>query len=280
MISSEDVGLFATERPCVLVRVTATAGSAPRESDAFMLVGSDRVLGTIGGGQLEYLAIDHARRMLAMDQVSLEENVSLGPDIGQCCGGRVSLTFNRAVGAVLTQLLQRLDEEETSRPTVYVFGGGHVGRALCHVLDRAPVSTHLIETRGDAPAMELDLPRLSKRLTAIPEEVIAGAPSGSAFVVLTHDHALDFLIADKALSRTDAAYVGMIGSRTKRAKFESWQKREGISKSAQLVCPMAPGSPGDKRPEVLAVHFASEIMTALTAYHLSQETKRVAHTAH
>ncbi|MEM1365920.1 MAG: xanthine dehydrogenase accessory protein XdhC [Pseudomonadota bacterium] len=280
MISSEDVGLFATAQPCVLVRVVATAGSAPRGVDAFMLVSRSECLGTIGGGQLEYLAIDHARQILAGKGGNTHESVALGPDIGQCCGGRVNLSFDVAEGSALTALLNEMDADETSRPAVYVFGGGHVGRALCKVLDGLPVATYLVETRPDAPAMALDLPRLSKRVTAIPEEVISGAPAGSVFVVLTHDHALDFLIAAKALTRADAAYVGMIGSATKRAKFNGWLKQEGRAPARDLVCPMAPAASADKRPEVLAVHFAAEIMAAITAHQTQLETRLVADPAH
>ncbi|MEN0087511.1 MAG: xanthine dehydrogenase accessory protein XdhC [Pseudomonadota bacterium] len=280
MISSEDVGLFATEQRCVMVRVVGTAGSAPRGTDAFMLVSRQQLLGTIGGGQLEYLAIDHARCMLVENGDSARESVALGPDIGQCCGGRVNLAFDLAEGEALTALLSEMDREETSRPAVYVFGGGHVGRALCRVLDGLPVATHLVETRQDAPAMSLDLPRLSKRLTAIPEDVIAGAPDGPVFVVVTHDHALDFLIVAQALTRKDAAYVGMIGSATKRAKFDNWLKAEGHPIADRLVCPMAPGASSDKRPEVLAVHFAGEIMAALTHHQTQLETQNVADAAH
>jgi xanthine dehydrogenase accessory factor len=123
---------------------------------------------------------------------------------------------------------------------------------------------HLIETRRDAPAMLEDLPSVSKRLTALPEDVVAGAEPGSAFVVLTHDHALDFLIASACLKRQDAAYMGMIGSKTKRASFDNWSRREGHGFSAELICPMAPDAMTDKRPEVLAVNFASEIMQAFS----------------
>ncbi|MEO0497425.1 MAG: xanthine dehydrogenase accessory protein XdhC [Pseudomonadota bacterium] len=280
MISSEDVGLFATENNCILVRVVGTRGSAPRGTDAFMLVSRDTVLGTIGGGQLEYLAIDHARRILLGVGASSRESVALGPDIGQCCGGRVNLAFDFAQGDVLTALLTAMDEDETSRPAVYVFGGGHVGHALVQVLNGLPVATHLVETRPDAPALVLDLPRLSKRVTAIPEEVMASAPSGSAFVILTHDHALDFMIAASALSRKDVAYIGMIGSATKRARFDSWAKSEGHPVAKQLNCPIAPHVAMDKRPEVLAVHFAAEIMAALTNYHAEQETHHVADATH
>ena len=106
------------------------------------------------------------------------------------------------------------------------------------------------------------------RLTAVPEEVVRAAPPGAAFVVLTHDHALDFLIVAEALRRDDAAYVGMIGSRTKKATFRSWYlKTAGGSVIAfsRLVSPIGGSAVDDKRPAVIAALAAAEIMTALAS---------------
>ena len=94
------------------------------------------------------------------------------------------------------------------------------------------------------------------------------APAGSAFVVLTHDHALDFLIVAEALRRTDAAYVGMIGSATKKATFKSWYLKTaggGEDAFARLVCPIGGDAVRDKRPEVIAALAAAEILAALAA---------------
>src|SRR5690606_15058862 len=104
-------------------------------------------------------------------------------------------------------------------------------------------------------------------LTAMPEPVLRDAPAGSSFVVLTHDHALDFLIVAEALRRTDAAYVGMIGSKTKRATFRNWLSRE-IGRPElfeNLVCPIGGTAVKDKRPSVIATLAAAEIMTAALA---------------
>ena len=104
------------------------------------------------------------------------------------------------------------------------------------------------------------------RLTPMPEEVVREAPAGSAFVVLTHDHALDFLIVAEALKREDAAYVGMIGSKTKKATFKNWfLKMAGGSEAefARLVSPIGGDAVKDKRPAVIAALAAAEIMTAL-----------------
>ena len=104
------------------------------------------------------------------------------------------------------------------------------------------------------------------RLTPVPEEMVRAAPAGAAFVVLTHDHALDFLIVAEALKREDAAYVGMIGSKTKKATFRSWfLKTAGGTEDefARLVSPIGGDAVKDKRPAVIAALAAAEIMTAL-----------------
>ena len=111
------------------------------------------------------------------------------------------------------------------RPHVYVFGAGHVGDALAMALSLVPVRIVLVDTREDELSAST-VPGIETCLTAMPEAVVRDAPAGSAFVILTHDHALDFLIAAEALRRDDAAYVGMIGSKTKRATFKNWLSRE------------------------------------------------------
>ena len=90
----EDIRDFLRREPAViLVEVTGAAGSTPRDTDAWMLVSERAIFATIGGGQLEYMAIDHARRALRSGHAAEPMNVPLGPEIGQCCGGRAGLSF-------------------------------------------------------------------------------------------------------------------------------------------------------------------------------------------
>lgn len=235
----------------IRVRVVRVWGSAPREPGAEMVVARVGLDGTIGGGQLEYLAIDRARRMIAQGEPQATMTVALGPDIGQCCGGRVELAFDR--------------EPPTPReagPPVLIFGAGHVGRALARALKLLPLAPRLIDTR--AAELALVDAGVPTTLSALPEAEIRAAPAGAAYVILTHDHALDFLLGVEALRRTDAAYVGMIGSRTKRAAFAHYAAHERVSVEA-LVCPLASGFPRDKRPEVIAAFAAAEILARIVA---------------
>ncbi|MDP3895815.1 MAG: xanthine dehydrogenase accessory protein XdhC, partial [Mesorhizobium sp.] len=160
---------------------------------------------------------------------------------------------------------ERVAAEDALRPHVYLFGGGHVGHALAAALSLLPLRVMVVETRADA--LEGMPAEVGTLLTPVPEEAVREAPAGSAFVVLTHDHALDFLIVAEALKREDAAYVGMIGSQTKKATFRSWYFREAggnETRFARLVSPIGGGAVNDKRPAVIAALAAAEIMTAVS----------------
>ncbi|WP_139973420.1 MULTISPECIES: xanthine dehydrogenase accessory protein XdhC [Brucella/Ochrobactrum group] len=260
----DDIRAFLNRRPdCVLVEVSDVRGSAPRDAGAWMLVARDMIFRTIGGGQLEFMAIDHARKILAGGKDS-PMDIPLGPEIGQCCGGRVGLSFRRANRGLAEELTAKVDTEISSRPHVYVFGAGHVGDAMAYALSLTPVRVTLVDTR-EAELMAVNAPGVETCLAAMPEQVVRSAPPGSAFIVLTHDHALDFLIAAEALQRRDAAYVGMIGSKTKKATFKNWLKREfgGDDLFENLVCPVGGSVVKDKRPEVIAALAAAEVLTAV-----------------
>ncbi len=257
--------LFLDASPAVvLVEVREAAGSTPREAGAWMLVSPDAIFGTIGGGRLEFMAIDRAREMIADTAAADLLDVPLGPEIGQCCGGRVKIDLTLADEALRAEMAERTARADALQPHVYLFGGGHVGRALAEALALLPLKVTVVETRADAVG---DLPEsVEVELTAVPEEAVRAAPAGSVFIVLTHDHALDFLIVAEALARGDAAYVGMIGSRTKRATFRSWYLKEaGGSEeaAARLVCPIGGADVKDKRPAVIAALAAAEVMRGL-----------------
>jgi xanthine dehydrogenase accessory factor len=103
----------------------------------------------------------------------------------------------------------------------------------------------------------------------MPEAEVRNAPAGTAFAILTHDHALDFLIVAEALKRDDTAYVGMIGSKTKKATFKNWFLKSADGNEAELaflVSPIGGDAVKDKRPQVIAALAAAEIMTALVAH--------------
>lgn len=229
-----------------------------------MLVSQSGVLGTIGGGQLEYLAIDAARALLTDTRARQEIAVPLGPDIGQCCGGHVTFTLAPVTETALDAIMAARRAQLADEPHVFIFGAGHVGRALALAMVPLPLNALLVDSRAEE--LSLASPSVRTSHTPLPEQLVREAPAGSAFVVLTHDHALDFLITREALQRADAAYVGMIGSATKRAAFASWLSCETHEKHDlnDLVMPIGKSLVPDKRPAVIAAMVAAEILQAVS----------------
>jgi xanthine dehydrogenase accessory factor len=256
------------------VRVAGTKGSTPRETGTWMLVSMLTTYGTIGGGQLEYMAIDKARQVLGRpDDASTMLDVPLGPEIGQCCGGRVEVEIRLGDDELASALIREAEQEEAGLPHFYIFGGGHVGKAIAAAVALLPVRAIVVETRANE--LEGISPGVETMLTPMPEEAVRAAPAGSAFAILTHDHALDFLIVAEALKRSDAAYVGMIGSKTKKATFRSWfLKTAGGTEMqfARLISPIGGEAVRDKRPAVIAALAAAEIMSSLAFYVVGQRS--------
>jgi xanthine dehydrogenase accessory protein XdhC len=256
--------LLATAEPAVVVSVAAVKGSAPREAGTHMIVTARGSHGTIGGGSLEWEAMLRARALLDSDAVSATMKLPLGPELGQCCGGFVSLRLQRADEGLCAELEAMEKRERQKLPLVLLFGAGHVGRALARALAPLPLRLRWIDGRADAfpdPAIAGPEVVVSERLL---DEVDA-APAGAAFLVLTHSHALDSMICAAALQRGDFAYLGLIGSRTKRAQFERGFRDLGIAEEriARLVCPIGGGRIRDKRPAVIAALAAAELLQAL-----------------
>ena len=249
----------------ILVRITGARGSTPREEGALMAVSREAISGTIGGGRLEMMAMDAARDMLARKVGRRDQHVldqPLGPALGQCCGGRVQLVLRRATARDAETARERHVAAWRKSPAVLVFGAGHVGLALTRALAPLPLRTKLIDER--ASALRHVPEGVDWELTPLPEAVVRAADPGTSFIVLTHDHGIDFAIAAAALEREDAAYVGMIGSATKAARFRSHARRAGLDAGSaeRLMCPMAPHARRDKRPEVIAAFVAAEVLGA------------------
>ncbi|MGX1787294.1 xanthine dehydrogenase accessory protein XdhC [Bosea sp. NPDC055332] len=247
----------------VIVRIAEAQGSTPREAGATMIVSARGSAGTIGGGQLEFHCIDLARVLLDSNGPQQLIDIPLGPQMGQCCGGRVRVAMEPATAAHLEALKHDEAKAAAERPQVLIFGAGHTGKALARSLALLPVAATLID---DRPGQFDEVPATISCLQLDdPETALAAARSGSAFVVLTHSHALDYCLAEAALLRGDAAYVGMIGSATKRARFEaSFRRRHPGSKALVLLtCPIGGSDVHDKRPEVIAALTSAELVRCL-----------------
>ncbi len=261
----------------VLVRIESAEGSTPREAGATMAVTARAIAGTIGGGQLEFHCIDFARQMLATGAVDQQLDIPLGPQMGQCCGGRVRVSLARATPAAIALIAASEKAQALARPPVLIFGAGHTGRALAKALAPLPFAVSLIDDRDDV------MGGLPAAITCIrmadPVDAVASASTGAAFVVLSHSHALDYRLAEAALARGDAGYVGMIGSATKRARFEASFLRAGGRREAlaRLTCPIGAEDVDDKRPEVIAALTAAELVRCLLGARQAAKGRRSRH---
>jgi xanthine dehydrogenase accessory protein XdhC len=252
--------LLAAGEPAVLVTVAEARGSTPRAAGTRMLVTAQRFYGTVGGGRLEWEAQGQARAMLAAEAVSDTLDLPLGPAVGQCCGGRVVLRLQRADAATVAALAAWEGQEAQRQPQVLICGAGHVGTALAQALMPLPVALHWVDARPELVRDEQPRPTLGDRV-----EAVAEMRPGAAVVTMTHSHDLDYSVADAALRRGDLAYVGLIGSATKRRKFERlFLARGGDPRALDgLVCPIGDFGVVDKRPEVIAAFTVAELLRAL-----------------
>ena len=262
-IGTEVERRLAAGEPVVIVTVEQARGSTPRAAGTCMAVAKDSTAGTIGGGRLEWEAIGRARDMIETGETSEVLDMALGPSVGQCCGGHVVLRLDRADADALAALNAVETQARRDAPQVVVFGAGHVGQALVRALEPLPIRVSWSDTRPDQiPADAGDAVEIE---SADPLDLVHQASPGAAMVVLTHSHALDYAITEAALSRGDLAYVGLIGSRTKRRRFERWFTARGGDARAldRLACPIGDVGVIDKRPEVIAAFVAAEVMQAL-----------------
>ncbi|MEY2655237.1 MAG: hypothetical protein RLZZ524_2265 [Pseudomonadota bacterium] len=258
---------LAAGRVAIDVCVSAHRGSVPRETGTHMLVSATQVLGTIGGGHLELQAIQAARDLLARGPDALAAlaatprvwPIALGPSLGQCCGGHVTLTLRPLDSAALAGW--RLSPP---RLHLQLHGAGHVGRAIVRLLADLNVTVRWIDARESEfpPPSPHETAHIERLCSDTPEHEVASAPPGSHYLVLTHSHDLDLRITEAILRRGDFAFCGLIGSQTKRARFLHRHEQRGIPPDtlARLTCPIGlPGIPG-KEPEVLAISVVAQLL--------------------
>ncbi len=242
---------------CALVTVASTQGSVPRDAGAWMIVTREGFHGSVGGGTLEWKAMAEAQSMLEKNIPRRETSHVLGPDLGQCCGGRVTLVTELVTAANLEEF--GLDETENRH--VMIFGAGHVGRALVMAAAVLPFDVSWVDSRANAfPAY---LPGNVQALQPQdPVQDLAKARSGSLVLVMTHSHALDLAVVDAALRNQNIARVGLIGSATKRARFVSRLKDAGISEEqfSRLICPIGIGGISGKEPGVIAASAVAQLL--------------------
>jgi xanthine dehydrogenase accessory factor len=229
----------------VLVTVLTARGSTPREAGTKMVITQHAVFGTIGGGQLELEATHAARELLVAGNPMPEtREYPLGPALNQCCGGFTSLLFEPILAPSWN---------------IVLFGAGHVGKAIINLLVDLPCRVSWVDTREDAFGFAA---RSTIRTVSPDRPENFPVPSGAQVLIMTHSHAQDYDVTVACLRRNDLASVGLIGSETKRARFVSRMKRDGVPPTCidRLRCPIGlPGIEG-KLPAEIAIAVVAQLM--------------------
>lgn len=233
----------------IYVEITATRGSAPRDAGTAMKVTAAGIAGTIGGGALEHQAIEKARGILATGAPERVETVPLGPGLGQCCGGAVTLRFGYEPRAVDTPDFAEPVPVGLNVPQpLWLWGAGHVGRAVVRACPPGAFDVTWVDagaarfpdTVGDhvtiVPAA--DMPRLAKR-----------APRQAHHLIFTYSHDIDLALCAALLERGFAS-CGLIGSETKWTRFQKRLRALALN-PAPITCPIGDKSLG-KTPDAIA----------------------------
>ena len=256
-------------QPAVWVVVSSTQGSVPREAGAWMAVFGDAVVGTIGGGHVEYQAIARARALLGAPLPAAQPLVAvrfaLGPALGQCCGGVMHVRFEPVSARDGPALAKRLDSRVTP---VALFGGGHVGQALVRVL--APLPFHITWIDSRDGVFPLDVPeRVVCEQTEPVQAAVAGLVPDSRVLIMSFSHAEDLDVLAACLKRqrekADLPYIGLIGSQTKWATFQHRLQARGFTDAelAHVTCPIGVAGIKGKEPQVIAVAVAAQLLQTL-----------------
>ena len=269
MTTALTAALAAIDRaePAILVEVTEVLGSTPREAGALMLVTDNASFGTIGGGELEWRAMQRAREALAGEPVPEQIRLPLGPALQQCCGGHVTLTLTRLAPAHRDDLARRLATAQERLPRLVLFGAGHVGQALARALEPLPCRLRWLDSRpGMAPAEHVSYPATVR------------TERSDLVLVMTHSHSMDLAIVEARLRHEDFAWLGLIGSATKRRRFEGQLTASGIpaERLARLVCPIGLASIKGKDPAVIAASVTAQLLVVIEALAKGESLRSVA----
>ena len=269
---------LAAHGPVARVVVAEARGSVPRGAGTEMLVWADGFAGTIGGGALEWRALAMAREVLASGTAKVQR-MPLGPSLGQCCGGAVTLAVERLEAVPDLPWTRRLEgakpcppgtftfrdgwmreTEEAPSRILWIWGAGHVGAALVRVLAALPeVSITWVDT---TEARFPDVPDgVTKLVAADPARAMAHAPEAAEHLILTYSHDIDLALCHAALTQGFAS-CGLIGSATKWARFRSRLASLGHAPEAidRIACPIGDPALG-KHPQAIAIGVAAALLS-------------------
>ncbi len=288
-------------QPIILVTIVAHQGSVPRETGTRMWVTAEAFGGTIGGGNLEWIVLNEARNYLNnSDKPRTIQRIALGTHLGQCCGGVVYIGYeylctydliwlNDLLKAeALMQPIQRhvlmnentvniythqnlfkevglnekgwVEDVQVNLMPVYLFGAGHVAQALVRLLADLPCQVYWVDSRPYS--FDKKYTHIHFIQTADPLSLISQAKAGAYYLVMTHQHELDFALIAAILARNDSAYCGLIGSKTKKHRFIHRLIQQGIDEVTcqQMTCPIGIAGLTHKSPAYIAVAVVAQLL--------------------
>ncbi|MGC1503409.1 MAG: xanthine dehydrogenase accessory protein XdhC [Sulfitobacter sp.] len=248
------------------VEISATRGSVPRDTGTAMKVTAQKTSGTIGGGSLEYRAIATARKMLDKGKTQHSETLPLGPNLGQCCGGVVTLRYTDE--PLKTDVMVPTDWRQGAAPDtpqkLWLWGAGHVGRAIVRAAPPQFFDIQWIDTSADRFPAHIP-PQVTPVPTADMPRLTGHAPQDAHHLIFTYSHDIDLALC-AALLRRGAASIGLIGSATKWARFRKRLIASGLD-PAPVTCPI-----GDKRLGKSPDQIAKGVIAALLVSNQSKAT--------
>jgi len=247
----------------ILAKIINKKGSAPRNKNVFMIISFDKNYGTIGGGELEYRVIKESIKLLR-NKEKKEKLIQypLGPSLGQCCGGYVKIKFKKFDTGI--NLLKEMNLKEkiiNENENLYIFGAGHVSKALLSKLDGVGFNVFVIDSR-ESFLKDINLDYINKIFARNPEIIIKNAPPKSYYIVLTHSHQIDLLICSSILKINNFSFIGLIGSNTKKIRFNKKLTEIGYDKDLinKIECPIGISDIEGKEPDVIAISIIARLL--------------------
>ena len=240
-------------------KIVDVKGSSPNNIGDIILICKDAIFGTIGGGNLEYLVIDEAKKLLNKKIKNKILSIPLGPGIGQCCGGyvQIKLSFHKNS----KEALKNESLKKNIKPNLYIFGSGHIGQAIISKLENINFNTFIIDSREDYLNMT-NIKDINYLLSKKPWEIVSKLDDNSYFIVLTHSHDFDLKILNEVLKKNNT-FVGLIGSLTKKKRFYKRLINNGHNKSIveKIECPIGIDIGNSKDPNEIAFSIITRIIS-------------------
>ena len=243
----------------VKAKIFNIKGSSPNNIDDLILISNDTIFGTIGGGNLEFLIVKEAKKLIDNKINKKSLNIALGPNIGQCCGGYVQIKLSLHKNSLEALKNEKLYDDQNTN--LYIFGAGHIGQALIAKLENINFNTFLIDSRENFLKMT-NINNINYLLSKKPWQIVNRLKDNSYFVVLTHSHDYDLKIINEVLKK-NFIFLGLIGSKTKKNRFFKRLIDNGHNKSLveTIECPIGINIGNSKDPEEIAFSIITRLIT-------------------